>query len=201
MLFKLYRRLLPFAHPFRSKMILSSLMNIISNAIGSVNLLALLPIVSVVLGEPNIAGTPSTGILQKFTNFFLVHGPSGLLDRIASLERICAFVFVTYLLKNVFQYSAGYIMSLVESGMARSIRDAVFEKLSTLSLDYYYDRKSGQLLSRLTNDVGVVNGTLASGILTIVGQPVQIIIFISTMLVISPKMTAISVTIAALSLY
>ncbi len=92
-------------------------------------------------------------------------------------------------------------MALVENGMARSIRDTVFEKLSTLSLDYYYDRRSGQLLSRLTNDVNSVNSTLSSSIMKIVGQPVQIVMILATMIIINAKMTLISILIAALSLY
>ncbi len=133
MLFRLYRRLLPFAKPYRGKMVLSSVMNILSNVIGSVNLLALLPIVSVVLGEKNTtpSGNSSTqSVLQRFSDLFLVRNPQGVLDQIGSLERICAFIFITYALKNIFQYASGYLMALVESGMARSLRDTVFEKLS-----------------------------------------------------------------------
>src|SRR5579872_4880985 len=167
MLLRLYRQLLPFAKPYRGKMILSSIFNILSNAIGSVNLLALLPIVSVILGESSMtpsghASTPS--IIERFSNLFLIRNAQGTLDQLGSLERICAFIFVTYALKNIFEYMSGYLMALVESGMARSLRDEVFEKLSKLSLDYYYDRKSGHLLSRLTNDVSLVNSTLASSI-------------------------------------
>ncbi|MFI5202727.1 MAG: ABC transporter transmembrane domain-containing protein, partial [Candidatus Kapaibacterium sp.] len=204
MLIRLYRRLLPFAKPYRGKMILSSIFNILSNAIGSVNLLALLPIVSVILGEKSMMPTgksSSPSILERFSNLFLIRNAQGVLDQLGSLERICIFIFVTYALKNIFQWSSGYLMALVESGMARSLRDTVFEKLSKLSLDYYYDRKSGHLLSRLTNDVSSVNSTLSSSIMTLVGQPVQIVIFVVTMLVINVKMTFISIFIAALSLY
>src|SRR5437867_1911387 len=99
MLFKLYRRLVVFARPYRGKMILSSLLNILSNFVGAVNLLALLPIVSVVLGESKSifgAGTgpaQSRNILEKFSDLFLVTGPTGVLDPQASLIRICLFIF------------------------------------------------------------------------------------------------------------
>lgn len=205
MLIRTYRRLLPLARPYRAKLIVSSVFNILGNLMGSVNLLALLPIVSIVIGQshslPSIGGTKGSKILQQFSLFFLVNQPDGSLDTTASLLRICLFVFVTFALKNIFQYISGYIMAIVESGMARSLRDAVFEKLSTLSLDYYYDRKSGHLLSRLTNDVSQVNGALTSSIMTLVGQPVQIIMILSAMLLANVRMTIISLAIGALSLY
>ena len=202
MLIRLYKKLLPFATPYRGKMIVSSILNILSNAVGSVNMLALLPIVNIVLGEQSsLQSGNGSSIIQRFSNLFLVRDGHGALDQIGSLERICAFIFVTCALKNIFQYASGYLMALVENGMARSLRDTVFEKLSKLSLDYYYDRKSGHLLSRLTNDVSSVNATLSSSIMTAVGQPVQIIMFIVPMVIISIKMTVVSILIAGLSLY
>ncbi len=187
-------------------MVLSSIFNVISNAVGSVNLLTLLPIVSIVLGENSIlpsagGGKKSSSILDKFSSLFIARDAHGVLDQIGSLERICVFIFVTYLVKNVFQYFGGYLMTLVENGMARDLRDKVFDKLSTLSLDYYYDRKSGQLLSRLTNDVAAVNSTLTSSIMTIVGQPVQIVSFLTAMIIINVKMTIVSIFISGLSIY
>jgi subfamily B ATP-binding cassette protein MsbA len=205
MLLRLYRRLYPFAKPYRGKVLLSSILNILSNTIGSVNLLALLPIVSIVLGESSFAAAVPTGhstnLLEKFSNYFVVRGPSGALDQTGSLIRIALFIFITFFLKNVFQYLSGYTMAKVESGMGRRFRDTVFEKLSTLSLDYYYDRKSGHLLSRLTNDVGVVNNTLTSSLMTMLGQPVQITFILCSMLIINAKMTLVSLLIAVASLY
>jgi subfamily B ATP-binding cassette protein MsbA len=205
MIIKTYRRLLPLARPYRGKLILSSVFNILSNFVGSVNLLALLPIVSIVIGESHVMPTAGGGtaghILDKFSHYFLVLKSSGEIDATASLIRICAFIFATSLLKNLFGYLSGYIMAIVENGMGRALRDSVFEKLSTLSLDYYYDRKSGHLLSRLTNDVGAVNGAFTSSIATIIGQPVQMLVILSTMLVASVKMTLVSLAIGALSIY
>src|SRR5579871_5845342 len=202
MLVRLYRRLVQYAKPYRAKIIISSILNVLGNTVGSVNLLALLPIVSVILGEANPLASQSTPtIIERFSSLFLVRDAHGVLDQIGSLERICIFVFTSYALKNILLYTSGYMMAVVENGMARSIRDAVFEKLSTLSLDYYYDRKSGHLLSRLTNDVGQVNNTLTSSIRTIVAEPVQILVFLGSMVVINVKMTIVSFAIAVLSLY
>ncbi|MDP4198812.1 MAG: ABC transporter ATP-binding protein [Bacteroidota bacterium] len=205
MIFRTYRRLLPLARPYRTKMIISSIFNILGNLMGSVSLLALLPIVSVVIGEsqtlPSIGGGMGNRIIYRFSQIFLVSNPDHTFDAVASLFRICLFVFVTSALKNVFSYLSGYIMAIVENGMARSLRDSVFEKLSTLSLDYYYDRKSGHLLSRLTNDVAQVNSVLTTSIMTMVGQPVSIITILGTMLVINARMTLLSLAIGALSMY
>jgi ABC-type multidrug transport system fused ATPase/permease subunit len=199
MLIRLYKKLLPFARPYTGKIVLASILNILSNLVGSINLFAILPIISVILGDkPAPSGTTQTWaqkVIDTFTGYFIGATPD------ISLFRVCAFILVTYLLKNVLEYLYKYIMVLVENGMVRSLRDTVFEKLSTLSLDYYYDRKSGHLLSRLTNDVSVVNSTLSSSIMTYVGQPVSIVVILGGMLLISIPMTLVSFGIALLSLW
>jgi ATP-binding cassette, subfamily B, bacterial MsbA len=205
MITKTYRRLIPLARPYRGKLIVSTIFNILSNLMGSVSLLGLLPIVSVVIGEtqavPTIGGSFGSGVIYRFSQFFLVPTASGTLDAGASLVRICLFIFITAVLKNLFSYIAGYIMAIVENGMARALRDNVFEKLSKLSLDYYYDRKSGHLLSRLTNDVSQVNSVLTSSIMTVIGQPVSILTLLAAMVVINVRMTIASLVIGALSMW
>ena len=202
MLIRLYKKLLPFARPYTGKIVLASILNILSNLVGSINLFAILPIISVVLGEqkelPVAPGTSQSwtqNVIGTFTGFFIGATPE------ISLFRVCAFILLTYLLKNVLEYLYKYIMVLVENGMVRNLRDTVFEKLSKLSLDYYYDRKSGHLLSRLTNDVSVVNGTLSSSIMTYVGQPVSIVVILGGMMLMSIRMTFVSIAIALLSLW
>ncbi len=194
MLLRLYKRLLPFARPYTGKIVLAAIFNIISNFVGTVNLFAILPIIAVIFGEKqSVPGT--SNVLDKLSSYLIGDTP------IASLVRVCAFVFFTYLVKNIFEYINKYIMVLVENGMGRRLRDTLFEKLSTLSLDYYYERKSGQLLSRLTNDVGMVNGTLVGSIMTVIGQPVQIVVVLGGMMLMSWRMTIVSIVIAALSLW
>jgi subfamily B ATP-binding cassette protein MsbA len=194
MLRNVYKRLLPFARPYRGKMIAASILNVLANFVGSINLLAILPIVSIVIGERSPVGANSN-ILQRFSSYFIAPTPEG------SLIRICGFVVVTYALKNIFQYFSGYLMAVVEGGMVKQLRDTVFEKLSTLSLDYFYDRKAGHLLSRITNDVSQVNGTLTSSLMTIIGQPVQIVVLVGGMLVMNVKLTIVSLVIAGLSMW
>src|SRR5438105_2140550 len=119
MLFKLYRRLLPFARPYRAKMVISSIFNILSNLVGSVNMLALIPLLAVVFGESKSLGSGAApkgmlSILEKFSDLFVVTTPNGAIDQTGSLVRIALFIFFTYILKNIFQYASGYMMALVE---------------------------------------------------------------------------------------
>ncbi len=182
-------------------MILASLMNVVSNQLNMVVIVVILPIVSIILGGPqmnmNIQNkyVDTQSILDWFTALFI--SPSYT----TSLIRICAFIFGVYALKNIFGYFNGYMMSIVEGKMVKRLRDQIFDKLSTLSLDYYYERKAGQLLSRVTHDVSGVNSTLIGGFNTLIGQPLQIVTLLWFLFTINAKLALISFSIAALSMW
>jgi ABC-type multidrug transport system fused ATPase/permease subunit len=87
-------------------------------------------------------------------------------------------------------------MTVVEGGMVKDLRDKVFTRLSTLSIDFFYERKQGLLLSRVTNDVNNVNSTLVSGIMTAVGQPIQLGLYLFVLFNINLRLSLISFGIA-----
>lgn len=182
-------------------MILASLMNVVSNQLNMIIIIVILPIVSILLGGPqmnmNVENKyiDTKSVLDWFTSLFVSTSYT------TSLIRICAFIFAVYALKNIFGYFNGYMMSVVEGKMVKRLRDQIFEKLSTLSLDYYYERKAGQLLSRVTHDVGGVNSTLIGSFNTMIGQPLQILTMLWLLFTINAKLALISFGIAALSMW
>jgi ABC-type multidrug transport system fused ATPase/permease subunit len=202
-LFKLYKRLLPYIKPYRGRMLFATLLNVISSLLSVVVVMAIIPMVQTVLTPVPKGGATSMlpslpankfidqqSILEMFRSYF-IQG-----TRADSLFRICAFIFVAFALKNIFGYFSGYVMTVVEGGMVKDLRDKVFTRLSTLSIDFFYERKQGLLLSRVTNDVNNVNSTLVSGIMTAVGQPIQLGLYLFVLFNINLRLSLISFGIA-----
>lgn len=195
-----YRRLWPYARRYRGRIAIASLLNVLSNQLNVLVMLVILPIVSILLDaggfdikvKSQFIDTKS--ILDWFTSIFIAE------NHTESLVRICGFIFLVYGLKNVLSYANNYMMSVVEGKMIKNLRDDIFEKLSQLSLDYYYDRKAGQLLSRVTNDVGQVNSMLVSSTNTLIGQPLQILTLLYFLFAINTKLALISFGIAIVSM-
>ena len=204
-----YKRLLPFAKPFRGLFAVSIFFNLLTSFASMLSVTTLLPALSIVLGEgetikqggqqalpmlPNVGGSIRKDLLQSFTDYF--HQGT----QVESLLKICIFLFSAYALKNIFQYIANYFMTLVEGGTSKNLRDTVFDCLSKLSLDYYYDRKMGNLLVRVTDDVGVVNSMLTSSLTTLIREPLQMIGFLYLLFNINTKLTFVAFGIALLSI-
>ncbi len=205
MIFSNYKRLLPYSKPFRLKFGVAVLLNMFSALFNVVVFMSLMPAMQVLLGVENPASSMKSAplgtmlpnkqaLLDSFKNYFL----QGTKEE--ALLRVCLFIFIAYGLKNIFQYFGNYFMSLVEGGMSKALRDLVFEKLATLSLDYYYDRRTGQLLQRVTDDVGVTNGTITSSLATLIREPLQVAGFLFALFAINSNLAFIGLGIAISSI-
>jgi subfamily B ATP-binding cassette protein MsbA len=92
-----------------------------------------------------------------FEHFFLIGDP------LRSLTRICLALLVVFLLKNVFDYLQSVLTVWVEQAVIRDLRNEVYGHMQLLSLSFFHSRRSGALVSRLTNDMMLVRGALAAG--------------------------------------
>jgi subfamily B ATP-binding cassette protein MsbA len=87
---------------------------------------------------------------------------------LVALERICLFILVVLLLKNLADYLQAWLMVSVEQATVRDLRSALLAQLQRLSLSYYHSRRTGNLLARVTNDVEYLREALAAGISNLV---------------------------------
>jgi ATP-binding cassette, subfamily B, bacterial MsbA len=87
---------------------------------------------------------------------------------LVALERICLFILIVLLLKNLADYLQAYLMVSVEQATVRDLRAALLAQLQRLSLSFYHSRRTGNLLARVTNDVEYLREALAAGISNLV---------------------------------
>ena len=75
-----------------------------------------------------------------------------------------AFLLVVLLIKNLADYLQAFNMVSVEQAAIRDLRNDIQRHLQTLSLGFHHERRSGALVSRVTNDVEYLRNALASEI-------------------------------------
>ncbi len=64
--------------------------------------------------------------------------------------------------KGLFSYAQTYLMSLVGFKVITHIRNCIYEHLQRLSLSFYKKKRTGEIISRVINDVDVVQNTIAN---------------------------------------
>ena len=97
------------------------------------------------------------------------------------------FVISVLLLKHIFIFGYQYLMSDVSQRIMRDIRYRLYEKIQNLSLDYFSEKRTGELVSRITHDVNVVENALSYGVTDLFRQTFMIIMFTTIVFSINPK--------------
>jgi len=114
---------------------------------------------------------------------------------IVALERLCVFILVVLLIKNVADYLQAFLMVSVEQAAIRDLRGALYAHLQTLSLDFFHGRKTGALVSRVTNDVEYLRASLAAGISNLVKDGLTLIGCLTWVFVASWKLALLSLVV------
>ncbi len=104
-----------------------------------------------------------------------------------------------YLASALFGYVQGWVMTGIAMDIAYRLRRDIAEKIHRLPLRYFDRTPYGEVLSRVTNDVDVINQTLAQGLSQTVSSAVSLVGILAMMLTISVPMTLAALLILPLS--
>jgi ABC-type multidrug transport system fused ATPase/permease subunit len=102
---------------------------------------------------------------------------------------ITVFVIVIFFVKNLFRYLALYYIAPVRNGVVKDLRNAIYKKTLDLPLSYYSDERKGDIMSRITTDVQEIEWSILTGLEMIFRDPLNIIFFLVSLLLISAKLT------------
>ena len=114
-------------------------------------------------------------------------------DQFDALFRICVIIITVFFLKNIAGFLQSYMLAFVEQGVVKDLRDDIFRHLHKLSLSYFSSKRTGDLISRITNDVTIVQHSIGASFLNLVREPLLVIVFLMIALMISWQLTLISI--------
>lgn len=111
---------------------------------------------------------------------------------------VCAMWLFTIVIGAVFQYGQTVLMNLIGQRAMLDLRDELYAKLQTLSIRYFDRNPVGRLMTRLTNDVEVLNQMFTQGVVAIFGDLFTLIGIMVVLIVLDWRLAL--VTFAALPL-
>ena len=80
------------------------------------------------------------------------------------LKIIPVAIVIIYFLRGIAYYCQVYLMSYVGQSIITSLRNTLFSKIQDLSLSFFYEEKTGALMSRVTNDVNIVKEMVSNSV-------------------------------------
>lgn len=119
-------------------------------------------------------------------------------SRQETLFNFCWLILAVGLAANIFLYLQGFFMSFVQQSVVRDFRNRLFEKYHQLSLSFFHRQQTGQLISRVTNDVIVLNETVDLGFNRLVADSLTVLLLSAFLILLSWKLTLLAALILPL---
>lgn len=119
-------------------------------------------------------------IVVKNTLPFNIQGLVDVLNstpQIKLLNYLSIGILILFILKGYTLFMQTYLMNDVSQRVIRDIRNALYRKIHSLSMDYFAQTHTGQLVSRITFDVTIIQDALAQGLADFIYQGLQLIAF------------------------
>jgi subfamily B ATP-binding cassette protein MsbA len=120
---------------------------------------------------------------------------------IIKLSWIAAFMILIYFLKGISYYGQQYLVSYVSHKAIRDIRDELYYHLQNLSLSFYSKNKTGEIISRVTNDVAKLESSIVKGAVSIIYKAFTFIGAIGYLLYLNYRLTIFLVVMLPLISY
>ena len=148
-------------------------------------------------------------LLLSFFAMLLVAGASAgiawmmkpLLDEIflnkntTMLYVLPLLILLAYLAKGVGSYVQQYSMTFVGQDIVRKVRDRLLEHLLHLDLAFFHHHHSGELISRISSDIGRIQGAVSSNVATLVRESMTAVALIGIVVYQSPYLAFITLVV------
>lgn len=110
---------------------------------------------------------------------------------ISGLFKICMILILMYFISTISTFLQNRLMVDVGQNTSYHIRKDMYEKMQDLPISYYDTHSSGDLMSRLTNDIDNINTTLSQSLTQLISGIISVIGMLIAMLMLNPSLALI----------
>jgi subfamily B ATP-binding cassette protein MsbA len=197
---KEYFRLVKLLKPYRHLLVLSFVLIVFYSIFNAASIYLSIPLLKTLFtgSSADLSVLPSKNFfdsLRAMADSYIFSAG----DKYSALVKVCILLFAAYLMKNLFSFMQGVLTQYVEKSLITDLRRRMFEKFNSLSLKYFNERRSGDIVSRFISDVNTIQNTVSVTFTDLIKQPVLIITFLTMAFLISWKLTLISMVTVPLS--
>ena len=132
--------------------------------------------------------------LKLFSNSLLLRDTA-----ISTVSAVCVALIVVFSAKNISLYIKNITLSIVQYRLIRDLRNKLYSHFHYLSLSYFNKNKSGELTAVLVNDIDNMRNSLSIMFQKLFVEPINIIILMSLLFIVSTKLALIALLIIPVS--
>ena len=188
------RRFIP---PYKKYLVLTVLFNILSAVLNIFSFAALIPILQILF---RTEGTGTATHLMPWTldnikevmannaDFYMTQ-LIGNVGATTTLLLIGLFLAFTTFLKTGAYFLSSATIIPIRTGVVRDIRNQLYAKITSLPLGFFSEERKGDIIARMTGDVGEIESSIMSSLDMLFKNPILIISYFTALLFISWQLT------------
>ncbi len=194
-----WRRLFGYVRPYWRRLTVAIVCLFISSLLGLMVPLVAGLLVDAISGADTAGRSAVFGFVFNFYTDVLKRTPpqfrGGVLNWVA-LVMLCVFV-----VQALFNFAQSYLLTYTGERVVADLRIVLYQHLQSLSLGYFNDRRVGEITSRVTSDVTVIQQTTTVNVATFLQNLVSFGGGIALMVFLSYKLTLLTMVVVPLMLF
>ena len=195
--FQLMRR---FVAPYKKYLGWAIVLNVLSAVLNVFSFTLLIPILQILFKMDNevyefIPWDSSIGLKEKAVNNFYYYVTDMIAVNGPSLTLLFLGLFLAFmtLLKTSCYFAYSAVMIPLRTGVVRDIRVMVYSKVMSLPLGFFSEERKGDIIARMSGDVGEVENSITSSLDMLIKNPILILFYFGTLIVTSWQLTLFTI--------
>ena len=195
--FQLMRR---FVAPYKKYLGWAIVLNVLSAVLNVFSFTLLIPILQILFKMDNevyefIPWDSSIGLKEKAVNNFYYYVTDMIAVNGPSLTLLFLGLFLAFmtLLKTSCYFASSAVMIPLRTGVVRDIRVMVYSKVMSLPLGFFSEERKGDIIARMSGDVGEVENSITSSLDMLIKNPILILFYFGTLIVTSWQLTIFTI--------
>lgn len=193
------KRILHFAQPHKKYLFGSMFFNILYSLLSIFSIITMLPILRILFKLDKAVDTTVPPVYNgtlgsyfeylKDLAYYKIQLNINEYGGVRVLAWLCIVTAVAFLLKNFFRYLGSFLLVNYRVGITKDLRTAMYEKFLQMPVSFYTEQRKGDMMSRISNDIGGVEGGIMGSLVDIINAPFMIIASLFTLFMLDAKLT------------
>ena len=196
------QRILSFAKPHQKYLFGSIFFNLLYSLLQIFSIVTMLPILRILFKLDKEVDTSSPPIYSgRFADYFgylkdlayyKIQMNVNEYGAIQVLAVLCCITAVAFLLRNLFRYLGSFLLVNYRVGITKDLRTSMYDKFLKLPVSFFTEQRKGDMMSRISNDIGSVESGIMGSLVDLLNAPFMIISSLITLFILSPQLTLFS---------
>ncbi|MBC7556882.1 MAG: ABC transporter ATP-binding protein [Chryseobacterium sp.] len=202
---KPFQRILYFARPHKKYLFLSIFFNILYSVLSIFSIITMLPILRIVFkldkgidtSKIPVYGGEIADYFEYLKNlaYYNIQMNINEYGGVKVLATLCIITAFSFLLRNLFRYLGAYFLVNYRVGITKDLRTSMYDKFLQLPVSFFTEQRKGDMMSRISNDIGAVEGGIMGALVDLINAPFMIIGTLFTLFALDSNLTLFSLII------